>query len=408
MKNWLRAAGLIASVLVSLSASGQGPSYPPWTKVNNTFCYLGQGCTVSSSGFVAAGDLSGNATSQEVVGILSEPLPSLTTGYLNWTGSAWALSAGGSMTWPSAAGYALYSGSNSWSTSHLTDNGSVVTSSEPLTASGIVSNGSSISAAANISALFNASGYGVLASYGSNATTLGSIGLRICHSDGTGCVDDVGVTNTGDLYAFGPDGFLTNTIKDSSYNAKLSWTAGAGSTINVSGPLSVSGPPGVVFPAGTAAAGAAGSVVYAVDSTNGYAEVNENNGGLSRICTAANGICVTSIPAQYKTWSCQTGLGDGYNAIPAQTYLQTFCYNTSGVTQTITGILCYADGGTPTLNATNGAGTGLLTGAITCSSSFAAGTQSGTTTIAAGDYIKFTFVAGGTAKQTTWVVKGTY
>jgi hypothetical protein len=48
---------------------------------------------------------------------------------------------------------------------------------------------------------------------------------------------------------------------------------------------------GLVIPAGTAVAGAATKVVYASDATNGYAEVNENNTGLSRICTAANGIC---------------------------------------------------------------------------------------------------------------------
>jgi hypothetical protein len=47
----------------------------------------------SSGSFTAAGDLSGNASSQEVVGLLSNALPSLTTGYLNWTGTAWALSA---------------------------------------------------------------------------------------------------------------------------------------------------------------------------------------------------------------------------------------------------------------------------------------------------------------------------
>jgi len=45
---------------------------------------------------------------------------------------------------------------------------------------------------------------------------------------------------------------------------------------------------GITIPAGTAASGAAGSVVYASDATNGYAEVNENNTGLSRVCTAAN------------------------------------------------------------------------------------------------------------------------
>lgn len=114
----------------------------------------------------------------------------------------------------------------------------------------------------------------------------------------------------------------------------------------------------------------------------------------------------SNITARY--WSCQTGMGDGVNAMTSATYLQTFCYNDTGSTITISGIKCYADAGTPTLSATNGAGTALLTGAITCTTSFAAGTQSGTTTIASGDFIKFSFAAGGTAKQTTWVVTGSY
>jgi hypothetical protein len=42
--------------------------------------------------FTPGGDLAGSATSQEVIGLLSHALPSLSSGYLNWTGSAWALS----------------------------------------------------------------------------------------------------------------------------------------------------------------------------------------------------------------------------------------------------------------------------------------------------------------------------
>ena len=109
-------------------------------------------------------------------------------------------------------------------------------------------------------------------------------------------------------------------------------------------------------------------------------------------------------------WACSNpGLGDGLNAIPAGTYLQTNCYNGTGHTVTITGILCFSDNaGTSTMNVTNGAGTALLTGAVTCSASFAAGTQSATTTIASGDYAKFTFISDGSTKQTSWVIKGTY
>ncbi|HVB40172.1 MAG TPA: hypothetical protein VNE83_04690 [Terriglobales bacterium] len=122
--------------------------------------------------------------------------------------------------------------------------------------------------------------------------------------------------------------------------------------------------------------------------------------------TNASGQLVSVAPA----WVCNgAGLGDGLNSIPAGTYLQTNCYNGTGHTVTITGILCYTDnGGTSSMNAANGAGTDLLTGAVTCTASFAAGTQSGTTTLAAGDYAKFTFVADGASKQTSWVIEGTY
>ncbi len=103
--------------------------------------------------------------------------------------------------------------------------------------------------------------------------------------------------------------------------------------------------------------------------------------------------------------SCQTGLGDGLNAIPSGTYLQSFCYNDSGSVQTITGIRCFTNNsGTSTLAATDNSANSLLTGAITCSNAFAAGTQSAHVTIPAGGWAEFTFVADGTSKQTTFVL----
>jgi hypothetical protein len=111
---------------------------------------------------------------------------------------------------------------------------------------------------------------------------------------------------------------------------------------------------------------------------------------------------------QYVKLRCETGLGDGLNAMTVGTYLQSFCYNDSGVTWTITGIRCFTDNsGASTLNATNGAGTGLLTGAITCGPAFVGGTQSGTVTVANGDFVKFTFVSDGASKQSSWVVSMT-
>ena len=70
----------------------------------------------------------------------------------------------------------------------------------------------------------------------------------------------------------------------------------SGTTITASGGITSSGSTrGLTVLAGTAASGAAGSVVYASDATNGYGEINENNTGLSRICTVANGVCLASL-----------------------------------------------------------------------------------------------------------------
>ncbi len=55
----------------------------------------------SSGAFSAGGDLSGSSSSQEVIGLLSHALPSLTTGYLNYNGTNWVLSTvsgGGTVT----------------------------------------------------------------------------------------------------------------------------------------------------------------------------------------------------------------------------------------------------------------------------------------------------------------------
>lgn len=107
--------------------------------------------------------------------------------------------------------------------------------------------------------------------------------------------------------------------------------------------------------------------------------------------------------------SCQPGLGDGLNAVAAGTYPMMGCYNGFGSTWTITAIKCYSDNnGTTTLDVKNGAGTSLLTGVITCTTSFAAGTQSGTTTIASADVAKIVIVTDGTSKNVHAVIDGTF
>ncbi len=145
-------------------------------------------------------------------------------------------------------------------------------------------------------------------------------------------------------------------------------------------------------------------------STGSYYTQTDSGTGLSAIWVKDNGVGNTGWQRTALVSTilrCYPGLGDGLNAITAGTYLQTNCYNNSGVTWTITRIGCFTDNaGSSTLSATNGAGTALLTGAVTCTAGAggAAGTQSATVTIANGDVIKFTFIADGTSKQTGWFV----
>jgi hypothetical protein len=158
------------------------------------------------------------------------------------------------------------------------------------------------------------------------------------------------------------------------------------------------------------AQGATLAVAGAFAATNTYTATTNSTfpAGTKTLMATDTVIADAQLPTKYKTITCQPGLGDGLNAMAAGTYLETTCLNEFGATWTITGVKCFTDNnGTSTMNVTNGAASSLLTGAITCSNAFAAGTQSGTTTIAAGDYLKFSFVADGTSKQTTWVVTGT-
>jgi uncharacterized membrane protein len=113
--------------------------------------------------------------------------------------------------------------------------------------------------------------------------------------------------------------------------------------------------------------------------------------------------------SQYKQWVCQQGIGDGLNAIAAGTYLQSTCWNKTGVTVTITGLSCYTDNnGTSSMNAAGNTLGALLTGPVTCTTALAPGIQSANILLTNGDYIKFTFVSDTVSKQTTWVVTGTY
>lgn len=114
-----------------------------------------------------------------------------------------------------------------------------------------------------------------------------------------------------------------------------------------------------------------------------------------------SGSNATTLGAKFVVRTCQPGLGDGLNPIPAGTYTVVGCRNEFGATWTLTSIKCYTDSGSSTLNAANSASSGLLTGAVTCTNTFASGTQSGTTAITSGQWIVFTFVSDGTPTRMT-------
>jgi len=71
------------------------------------------------------------------------------------------------------------------------------------------------------------------------------------------------------------------------------------------------------------------------------------------------------------------------------------------VTETVTGVVCWANAGSPTVTPilTGGSATSILSGALTCGTgSFAAGSLNGTPTLAAGASIDDNLTAaGGTA-----------
>jgi hypothetical protein len=153
-----------------------------------------------------------------------------------------------------------------------------------------------------------------------------------------------------------------------------------------------------------------GIVTAASNGSGGVGTVTSVGCGAGLACSPSpiTGSGTVSLDSQYAKLRCESGLGDGLNAIAAGTYLQSFCYNDSGVTWTITGIKCYVDGGSSsTLNASGNTLGSLLTGPIACGTGFVAGTQTANVAMTSGDYIKFTFVADGTAKQTTFVVSFT-
>ncbi len=117
----------------------------------------------------------------------------------------------------------------------------------------------------------------------------------------------------------------------------------------------------------------------------------------------------SSNPTIIAVRSCDLTIGDGLNVISAGTYPLVGCKNDSGGTITLTGVQCFNDAGSSTGDAkTSHSGTpDILTGAVTCSTTFAAGTQSATTTLLNTEWFTGTIVADGTSKRVVLHIIGT-
>lgn len=148
-----------------------------------------------------------------------------------------------------------------------------------------------------------------------------------------------------------------------------------------------------------------------VGNTTAQWNANQVNGAsvpASAAVVGTNGSGQLVSAPRYAVRSCGVGLGDGTNAIAAGTYtLGAQCRNTFGTAFTITGVACYTDSGSTTINVSDSASNALLTGAIAGTSTWASGTQSGTTTLASGAWTTWTITADGATKLVSCTLTGT-
>lgn len=117
---------------------------------------------------------------------------------------------------------------------------------------------------------------------------------------------------------------------------------------------------------------------------------------------AFRAIATTDFPAASLVRTCEIVVGGMTgSALANGDDTPQICSNTTGATQTITAVSCYADAAGASVDVTaGGGGSTILTGAITCGTgSFAAGTLSGTPTVTNGNTLDANITtAGGTAK----------
>ena len=131
---WCRNPG---GAIIPIHTSLLGAAYPGVPPASYLYGSTDGGSTWYGLQCDANGNLSAGA-------ILGATIPAIAAGCLGssdgltlgWIGCG---GGGGSMTWPSSPGYALWQSGTSWSTPHLTDSGTGVASSLPFTAPSLVS-----------------------------------------------------------------------------------------------------------------------------------------------------------------------------------------------------------------------------------------------------------------------------
>ena len=333
------------------------------------------------------------------------PPPFVFTGAgVSQTGQTFTFSSGGSMTWPALPGIAACTGTpcTAWGTSY--------------SASNLIPN-SYINFAAPGDIGGTTPGAGTFTTLTTSGTAPGKVSLTA----GAGSIPALAASSAG---------FAAPASGGTAYLYKMPATAVAGilhaatpgtvdgvnesaltsSAVNLAAEVTGQLPISAVGSAGLSASGGVSIASTGAISLSAIPIGQVGSAGLSGSGVGVASTGVITLNSQYKIWTCETGFGDGLNAFTSGTYLQHYCVNKTGVTVTITGVSCYADGGTPTLNASGTTLGALLTGAVTCTTAAAgaAGTQSANVALTNGDAIDFTFVSGSTAKQSTWIVTGTY
>lgn len=124
---------------------------------------------------------------------------------------------------------------------------------------------------------------------------------------------------------------------------------------------------------------------------------------------------LANMAAAAKIWECEVTSGDPGAASPVlanDNDAPRVCYNGTGVTVTITAVLCYSDSGSPTVTpiVTGGSSTSILSGALTCNQTGAgaSGSLQGTPTISSGATVDANITtAGGAAKYLVMRITGT-